>query len=296
MVFKDNDKSKYTFIKYPYSEKLYLIYGNYLNYINIDSNLKYVGVYDKEKEVLFALDYDLKSALGLSWNNNVFKSLLELKNELISKLSAFIDDYIYQNKNEFYDAVTEHEEYNNIHGVETDFIYGIANYKYKTNIYEISKEDILKYLDNEEYVFDWAFDYIQKNKEYIGKMLKETDAKNDYLISIVNNKNHPLHKAREIKLTLEKSNASMVHVYIYKADLLFDFKYDKSLLMYSLSNSYLSTYNMSASDRREYEKRFGAYKDFNFNDIYKIEFRNKPLYIDKDFFEKKELSGEEYSL
>ena len=59
--------------------------------------------------------------------------------------------------------------------------------------------------------------------------------------------------------------------------------------------SYISTYNMSASDRREYEKQFGKYTDFNFKDIYKIEYRNKPIYID-DNFNEKESSIEEYAL
>ena len=68
---------------------------------------------------------------------------------------------------------------------------------------------------------------------------------------------------------MEKIAASTVHVYIYKNDIAFDFKYDKTSLMNSVSNSYISTYNMSASDRREYEKQFGKYTDFNFNDIYK---------------------------
>ena len=53
MIFKDKDNSKYTFIKYPYSENLDLIYGDYLSYVGIDSKLKYAGVYDKEKDVEF---------------------------------------------------------------------------------------------------------------------------------------------------------------------------------------------------------------------------------------------------
>ena len=159
----------------------------------------------------------------------------------------------------------------------------LSEYDENTNISKISNEDILKYLDHEEYVFDWAFDYIQKNKKYIGENLKDNDVKNEYLTSILNNKNHPLHKAREIRISLEKIAASTVHVYIYKNDIAFDFKYDKTSLMYSVSNSYISTYNMSVPDRRKYEKQFGKYTDFNFNDIYKIEYRNKPIYVDQNY-------------
>lgn len=296
MVFKDTNQSKYTFIKYPYSENLDLIYGDYLSYVGIDSKLKYAGIYDKEKDVLFALDYDLRNALELSWNDRLFKDISELEKELVSKLNDCIDDYVYHNKEEFYESANDYEGRSDTNSVETDFIDGYTNYEYNTNIYKISNEDILKYLDNEEYVFDWAFDYIQKNKRYIGEKLKDNDVKNEYLTSIINNKNHPLHKARKIRVALEKSKASTVHVYIYKNDLAFDFKYDKSSLMYGVSNSYISTYNMLAPDRREYEKQFGKYTDFNFKDIYKIEYRNKPIYVDNNFFKEKELFGEGYSL
>ena len=295
-VFKNKDNSKYTFIKYPYSENLDLIYGDYLSYVGIDSKLKYAGVYDKEKDVLFALDYDLRNALELSWDDKLFKDISELEKELISKLNNCIDDYVYHNKEEFYAAAIDYEGYIDTDAVETDFIDGYTNYEYNANISKISNEDILKYLDNEEYVFDWSFDYIQKNKKYIGKELKDNNVKNEYLTSIINDKNHPLHKAREIRVALEESNASMVHVYIYKNDLAFDFKYDKSSLMYGVSNSYISTYNMPAPDRREYEKQFGKYTDFNFKNIYKIEYRNKPIYVDNNFFKEKELFSEEYSL
>ena len=280
MIFYDSD---YIFIKYPYSENLDLIYGNYLSYVGIGSSLKYAGIYDKEKNVLFAIDYNLKNALKLSWDDKIFKDLSELELGLISKLNTCINDYVYQNKEEFYKAVNDYKGYVDVSDIESDFIRGKTNYKYNTNISKISKEDILKYLDHEEYVFDWAFDYIQKNKKYIGENLKDNDVKNEYLTSILNNKNHPLHKAREIRISLEKIAASTVHVYIYKNDIAFDFKYDKTSLMNSVSNSYISTYNMSASDRREYEKQFGKYTDFNFNDIYKIEYRNKPIYVDRNY-------------
>ena len=51
---------------------------------------------------------------------------------------------------------------------------------------------------------------------------------------------------------------------------------------------------MTASERKEYEEIFGRNTDFNFKDIYKIEYRNKPIYID-DNFNEKESSIEEYA-
>lgn len=267
-----------------------------MSYVGIDSSLKYAGIYDKEKDILFDLGYDLRNALELSWKDKLFKDMSELELELIAKLNACVDDYVYQNKEEFYEADKDYEGYVDISDVEFDFIQGEIIYKYHTNIHKVSNEDILKYLDDEEYVFEWAFDYIQRNKKNIGEKLKDNDVKNEYLTYIISNKNHPLHKAREIRMSLEKSKASMVHVYIYKNDLVFDFKYDKSSLMYGVSNSYISTYNMPAPDRREYEKLFGKNTDFDFNDIYKIEYRNKPIYVDNNFFKEKELLNEEYSL
>ena len=296
MVFKDKDNSKYTFIKYPYSENLDLIYGEYLSYIGIDSNLKYAGIYDKEKDTLFALDYNLRNALGLSWDDRFFKDVSELERELIFKLNRTVDDYVLQNKEEFYEAVKDYEGAFRPENVESDFIFGYKEYKYNAKIYKVLSDDILKYLDNEEYVFDWSFDYIQKNKKYIGETLKDIDVKNEYLSSIIKDKTHPLHKARMIRESLDNSDSVTVHVFINKEGIDFDFKYDKSSLTHSLSSSYISLFNMPAQDRQKYAKLFDYNDDFNYKDIYKIEYRNKPIYIDNNFTKNHELSTEQHSL
>ena len=40
---------------------------------------------------------------------------------------------------------------------------------------------------------------------------------------------------------------------------------------------------MQASDRKNFEKLFGRNSDFYYEEIYKIEYRGKPIYIDNNF-------------
>lgn len=272
-----------------------MIYGDYLSFLGIDRDLKYCGIYDTEKETLFDVKYNLRDALGLSWGDCVFKDISNIKKELIFKLNDSINEYVFINQEEFYDAVKDYEGYINKRNVEADFINGYTNYKYSSNISDLSTDDILKCLDNENYIFDLAYDHMQKNKKYIGEKLKNIDLQNDYLKSIIQDKNHPLYKARKIRESLENTDIVNVHVFINKEGIDYDFKYDRTSLIYGLSNSYISVYNMTASERKEYEEIFGINTDFNFKDIYKIEYRNKPIYID-DNFNEKELSIEEYVL
>ena len=272
-----------------------MIYGDYLGFLGIDRDLKYCGIYDIKKEILFDVKYNLRDALGLSWDDCIFKDISNIKKELIFKLNDSINEYVFINQEEFYDAAKDYEGYINKKNVEADFINGYTNYKYSSNISDLSTDDILKCLDNENYIFDLAYDHIQKNKKYIGERLKDIDLQNDYLESIIRDKNHSLYKAKKIKESLGNTDIVNVHVFINKKGIDYDFKYDRTSLIYSLSNSYISVYNMTASERKEYEEIFGRNTAFNFKDIYKIEYRNKPIYID-DNFNEKESSIEEYAL
>ena len=92
--------------------------------------------------------------------------------------------------------------------------------------------------------------------------------------------NNPLHKAREMYKILKDNNAKSVHVFINKEGVDFDFKYDKKDLMYGCTSSYMSIFNMPASERKNYANLFGKNNDLTYKDIYKIEYKSKPLYID----------------
>lgn len=76
-----------------------------------------------------------------------------------------------------------------------------------------------------------------------------------------------------------------------------NFKIATSALEYSWDSSYVSQYSMSVKDREKFKNIFGSREDFNLNDIYKIEFRNRIVYEDKSIdFDNIETKEEEISI
>ena len=76
-----------------------------------------------------------------------------------------------------------------------------------------------------------------------------------------------------------------------------NFKIATSALEYSWDSSYVSQYSMSVKDREKFKNIFGSRADFNLNDIYKIEFRNRIVYEDKSIdFDNIETKEEEISI
>ena len=74
-----------------------------------------------------------------------------------------------------------------------------------------------------------------------------------------------------------------VHLFINKNGIDYDFKYNASTLKNYWNYSYLPTYEMQAPDRKEFEKLYGSREDLHYEDIYRIEYRHKPIYEDKNF-------------
>lgn len=57
----------YYIVKISYNEKIDLLYGDnlYRGEITFDSKLEYEGFYDKEKDELYDINYDMYNILGL---------------------------------------------------------------------------------------------------------------------------------------------------------------------------------------------------------------------------------------
>ena len=294
-IYKNNN-SDCIFVKYPYSDNIYLIYNSY-NGVGIGYDLSYCGIYDKEKDILYDIDYVIRKVLNISYlepqpyhdSNDIYK-------ELKDKISQYIVDYVYENKSEFYAAAENYEACVSKEDIYNNFILGTSDFRYSPVIDTLNKQDILKYLSDEQFVYEFSYKYIKEQKEIIGMILKDNDLKNECLKDLESDQTNSLHKARTIRKLLDNSDSATVHVFINKNDINFDFRYDTKMLKYSCSNSYISTYHMSCSDRKKYYNFFGN-DDFSYKDIYKIEYRNKVIYEDENFiFDENDYKEEEYSL
>lgn len=291
----------YYIVKIPYNEKIDLLYGDnlYRGEIAFDSKLEYEGFYDKEKNELYDINYDMYNVLGLEWRlNSPYLSMSNLMNEFNQKLSNIITDYVKTNKKEFYEAAKDYVSDIEEKDIYNNFINNINLFDYESH-YEIDNKTIILdyFVKGEELLYAISSDYIEKNKERIGEVLKDNDVRNKLLSDINNNLEHKIHKRKDIVSVLKDSEYKRVNTFIFKDGKYMNFKIDTSTLEHSWNSSYVSQYSMDYKDREKFEQIFGSRQDFNLDDIYKLEFRNKPIYEDKKFnFDIVENKEEELSL
>lgn len=291
----------YYIVKIPYNEKIDLLYGDnlYRGKIAFDSKLEYEGFYDKEKNELYDINYDMYNILGLEWRlNSPYLSMSNLMNEFNQKLNNIITDYVKTNKKEFYEAAKDYVSDIEEKDIYNNFINNINLFDYESH-YEIDNKTIILdyFVKGEELLYAISSDYIEKNKERIGAVLKDNDVRNKLLSDINNNLEHKIHKRKDIVSVLKDSKYKRVNTFIFKDGKYMNFKIDTSALEHSWNSSYVSQYSMDYKNREKFKNIFGSREDFNLNDIYKIEFRNRIVYEDKSIdFDNIETKEEEISI
>lgn len=283
----NHDDKFYDFVKIQHNPDVDLLFVNYNNYhkTTINDKLEYCGFYDKEKEQLYDINYTLRrDILNLEYDDKTYKSVGDLLKEFNSRVRETVDGYVEDCKEEFYEAakdyksnVTEHDVYQNIIDNEKEV-------KYKCNYNSSDEKNVMLYFDyDEQHIFDVSSGYIDVHREYIGKELIDIDKKNELLNNIYNNPDHKIHKRKEISDIMKDGEYVNVHLFINKNGIDYDFKYSASVLKNYWDYSYLPIWEMEAPDRREFDKIYGSGEDFYYEDIYKIEYRHKPIYEDKKF-------------
>lgn len=283
----EKDNKYYDFVKINCNPEIELLFVNYNNYhkITFNDELNYCGFYNKFHDKLYDISYTLKyDIFDLEYDDKTYKSMNELLEEFNLKVRETVENYVEDNKEEFYEVVKAYESNIKERDVYQSFMDNEKEIKYQCGYNSSSKENILSYFDvGEQYVFDIAFEYINAYKEKIGERLKDIDKENEFLNSIYSNPEHQIHKRKEIADIMKDGEYVNVHLFINKNGIDYDFKYSAGTLKNDWDYSYLPTYDMSAPDKREFEKLFGPREDLHYEEIYKIEYRNKSIYEDKNF-------------
>ena len=197
----------------------------------------------------------------------------------------------------FYDSANSYESNLEKESIYGNIISGIESFEYLSIYDSNNKTNVLKYLDQgEEFLYEIASNYIEKQRENIGKNLKDIDKSNKLLEEINNDLSDKIHKRKDILDSLKDTDYKRVSLFICKDGKLMNFKIDVSAIEYSWNSSYISQYSMSVKDRDDFEDLFGRREDFNMEDIYKIEYRNKPIYVDAELEKKIDDNGLELSI
>lgn len=289
LYMKQDDKF-YSIIKLSYSSSLDLIFGMYCysDKISIEEKLEYCGFYDKINKQLYDPQYLIKNRiLNLAWDDKTYPSMSDLLEQFRSDVNKAIDSYVNSEKEDFCKSVDKYEPNLEEHNVYRDFLEGKEKFTFEADYDSNNKTNVLNYIyRGQDYVNEIAFNYVTVEKEQIGKQLISIDKKNELLEQIISDKKHSIHKVKAIIDSVKNQECSTVHIFINKNDIDCDFRYDAKVLGSPWSLSCLSTFNITTPDRYHYEKLFGKYIDFQYEDITKIEYRGKAIYEDLDLTKK----------
>ena len=124
--------------------------------------------------------------------------------------------------------------------------------------------------------------YIEEHQENILAQFYNNALLRKELQKIYDDPGHILHRVKAIIDAVTQSGAKTVNVTINKEDKDFTFKYETRTLTVAPS-SYYSSYNIKASDRREFENLFGRRADFYPNEITKITYGRNVIYDSSEF-------------
>lgn len=309
-----------TIVRLNYNEKIDFLYEPSYDELEIDRDLKFVGIYDKVNNKIYSSDNGYILTYKESLHSEFYNGDIDkIYKQIIDELNRKYKQYITENQEKLMErAENIFKSYvENSLNVETLRNRAITNYIYNNeaekNNYKIEletyrcnyKKIILEYIQEPEKTIDKLYDeyinkefesYITKDrninqKEYIGFMLQ----KDKYMENLTNeiriNPSRAQKKKHDIIQAIDKLDAQMFSVTIEKDNKRICFKYPK----YQIYNFYFSSWRIPDVKTREevegmYDK-WGSDKEI-FTDIISISYRGKTIYEDKEFEKKNELEQE----
>lgn len=291
-TFNYGDKSKMAISKVSYNDKIDIIYSlrSYVGELfDLKSSFTYSGIYDKENNRLFDLDYNIRHDI-LCWDydderlidsSKLYKMISDDVNDKISEL-------VNDNKDEIFDLKdaelgTEITDNDVIH----DFINGYTSSTFEDDYvkYSTSKpNDILDYLTNKKaFIEDEARWFIIVHHSKILKGLAVSEEKRKVLKRIEEDENHIYHKIKAIRDAVKDKNYVTINLTINKDGIEQTFKYNAESLVSSYNSELSSNYIEKVSDRDKYDENFGRWNDFEYKDITKITYGKNTIYEDTNF-------------
>lgn len=295
-VFHYGDKSKVMIHKIPYNSKIDILYSldSYQGeFFDLHSPFKYAGIYDKENDKVYDLDYSIRwHILNWDYQNDNYIDSGDLYKTINEEVNNRIKELISDGKDDMFNISNFDSEELEDSDVIAEFMEGKTSLtledevkKYNTNL----PKNLLEYLTNkEEFIEEVSRNFIIDNMEEIIKDLIRSEAKRNVLKSVEENNEHPYFKIRDITNTIKNNNCKTVNVTINKDGIEQSFIYDADSLKY-YNSSYLSSYNIvKLADREKFEEAFGRHADFHFPDITKMTYGKKTIYEDSNFKVKEE--------
>ena len=292
-TFNYDDKAKMMVNKVKCNDKLDILYvlDNYRGELfDLSSPFRYSGIYDKENNKLFDVEYSLRTHL-LNWDYDDNKSirLYELYSMINQDVNDKIDELISDNKKDLFNIENvEIAEEIEDKDVLSDFMKG----KTSTTLEDFHKkystdkpQNIIDYLtDKETFLEEESRDFIMDNITEILKGLAISKEKRSVLKAIESNEEHPYHKIKKIVDAVKNNNCVTVNLTINKNGIEQTFKYSADMLKYNYNSSYLSSCGIErVAERKLFEETYGRWTDLYYEDIVKITYGRNTIYEDSNF-------------
>ncbi len=298
ITFDYGDKSKIIINKIKYNDKLDILYAldSYSGKLfDLSSPFKYSGIYDKDNDKLFDVEYAIRHNI-LNWDYNdeeyigsdaLYKMISKDINERVKEL---IDD----GKDEIFniDEVEIGDEIED-QNVITDFMDGVTSENLENNYIQYftnKPQDLLDYLsDKNTFIEEESRDFIIDNTVDILRGLAISEERRKALKRIEEDENHPYHKIKNIIDAVKSNNCVTVNLTINKNGIEQTFKYNAQDLINNYNFSYLSTHGIEKlQDRNLFEETFGRWNDLHYEDIVKITYGKNTIYEDENFKSKED--------
>ena len=295
-TFNYNNNSKIMVNKIKCNDKIDILYSldTYNGtFFDLKTPFKYSGIYDKENNKLYDIDYLLRTRL-LDWDYTDDRSISssELHKKISQDMNDKINELIVDNKNDIFNIEeVEIAEEISEKDILNDFMEGETSATLKDFYIEYRSEkpqNIIDYLtDKEPFLEEESRDFIMNNMTKIIKGLVISNEKRKVLKQIEEDKTHPYHKIKEIVDSVIKNRCVTVNLTINKDGKEQTFKYDAEMLKNNFNSSYLSTYGIEKLAERDlFEKTYGRCEVIHYEDIVKITYGKKTIYEDLNFKEK----------
>lgn len=268
---------------------LYRISPTQNNSISWDSSMLFCGVYDMEHRVL----YLTKDSLGI-FTSGRFPFVAEIgpsmAGEISGMINRYVEDAIANDRNHLtVREVTGWQEVRDLqyyqeygakeHAIQMFFDGEIPDEQFHSGytLDELPEPAFIAYIrDPENFVQTEAEQYMKINQEkFLLQFLKSEALLAEYQ-ALAQDTGSPIHRMKAITDAVKASCAKTVTVTVQKNGQELTFKASASSL--TGHKNYYSTYDIPASDRREFEHLFGRHSDYSAEDITRITYGRNTIY------------------
>ena len=296
ITFDYNEDGKAMVSKVKCNDKIEILYAlkdRKGELFDLSSPFKYIGIYNKENNKLYDIDffifhYDLKFY-------SINKEILT-KDDLYKIIEKEVNEEIRNFVNSNIGIILDiYKSPSDIELQEKDVLYyfinGISSKSLEDSYTQYCTDEpkkIISYLtDKDTFLKEEAKDYIFSHVDSIVRGIYIDAKKRKLLKEIENNKEHPYHKMKEIIDILKDNNFITVNVTINKNGIEQTFKYNANKLKENYILTYLSCSGFEKKNERDlFEKNYGRWENFNYEDIKKITYGKKVIYEDENLKEK----------